>query len=85
MSTVAKYIKGLLQQGQHHFTTNNAVLAIGGDRKPITRALNRLISKGELASPHRGFYVIVPPEYQVLGCLPAEQFIPQLMESIDGP
>ncbi|RLA20598.1 MAG: hypothetical protein DRQ56_02820 [Gammaproteobacteria bacterium] len=48
--------------------------AVGNDRKLVTRALNRLILKGELASPQRGFYVIVPPEYQQLGCLPAEQF-----------
>lgn len=51
MSAVAKYIKGLLEQGQHHFTTEDAVQALGGDRKPIARALKRLISKGELASP----------------------------------
>ena len=29
--------------------------------------------------PHQGFYVIVPPEYRSLGCRPAEQFIPDLM------
>ncbi len=33
-----------------------------------------------LATPAKGFYVIVPPEYQILGCLPAEHFIPYLME-----
>lgn len=30
--------------------------------------------------PAQGFYVIVPPEYRRLGCLPGEQFVPQLME-----
>ncbi len=30
--------------------------------------------------PYRGFYVIVSPEYRSLGCRPAEQFIPDLME-----
>jgi len=29
--------------------------------------------------PYQGFYVIVPPEYRSLGCRPAEQFIPDLM------
>ena len=82
MSTVAKYINGLLEQGQHHFTTGEAVHALGGDRKPVVRALKRLVSKGELASPQRSFYVVVPPEYRVLGCLPAEQFIPQVMEEV---
>ena len=50
MSAVAKYIKVLLERGQHHFTTENAVQALSGDRKPIARALKRLISKVELDS-----------------------------------
>jgi len=82
MSAVARYIKELLQQGQHHFTTEDAVQFLGGDRKPVARALKRLILKGELASPQRSFYVVVPPEYRALGCLPAEQFVPQLMEKV---
>ncbi len=35
-----------------------------------------------IAAPSRGFFVIVPPEYRRLGCLPAEQFVPQLMETL---
>jgi len=42
-------------------------------------ALRRLRKKGEIAMPYRGFYVIVPPEYHALACLPAEQFIPDLI------
>jgi predicted transcriptional regulator of viral defense system len=50
---------------------------------PAVRAsLRRLKHRGEIANPHRGFHVIVPPEYRRLGCLPAEQFVPQLMESL---
>ena len=35
-----------------------------------------------MASPYRGFHVVLPPEHQLLGCLPAEQFVPQLMERL---
>jgi predicted transcriptional regulator of viral defense system len=45
-------------------------------------ALRRLKHKGEIADPHRGFHIIVPPEYRTLGCLPAEQFVPQLMQHL---
>jgi predicted transcriptional regulator of viral defense system len=45
-------------------------------------ALNRLTRQGAVASPARGFYVIVPPEYRALGCLPPEQFIPALMKRV---
>lgn len=51
---------------------------------PAVRAsLRRLRLKGLIAVPHRGFHVIVPPEYRRLGCLPADQFIPQLMEHLN--
>ena len=85
MSAVAKYIKDLLERGQHHFTTEDVVRTLSGDRKPIARALKRLIAKGELAAPQRGFYVVIPPEYKVLGCLPAEQFISHLMDKVGEP
>ena len=45
-------------------------------------ALNRLAKQGLIASPARGFYAIVPPEYRALGCLPAEQFVPDLMQRL---
>ena len=48
-------------------------------------ALGRLAKKGTVASPARGFYVIVPPEYRRLGCLPADQFVPALMERSRRP
>ena len=48
-------------------------------------ALSRLAKKGLIASPARGFYVIVPPEYRRLGCLPAEQFVPALMAHLERP
>jgi len=45
-------------------------------------ALNRLAQQGLIASPARGFYVVVPPEYHSLGCLPADQFVPALMDRL---
>lgn len=52
---------------------------MGGSPDSVKLALNRLKSQGILASPARGFYVILPPEYRGLGCLPPDQFIPDLM------
>ena len=49
----------------------------------LRAALHRLLKKGKLAMPLRGFYVIVPPEFRSLGCLPAEQFIPDLMRRLN--
>ena len=79
MSAVAQYVKDLQGQGRYHFTTEDAVRALGGEHQAITRALKRLVVKRELARPQRSFYVIVPPEYKVLGCLPAARIIPTLI------
>ncbi len=82
MSSAASYILQLAAQGRYHFTTKEAVEALGGSVPTVRAALRRLKAKGEIADPYRGFYVIVPPEYRRLGCLPAEQFVPQLMHHL---
>jgi predicted transcriptional regulator of viral defense system len=82
MFAAAKYILQLAASGRHHFTTDEAVAALGGSVLTVRAALRRLKAKGEIADPHRGFHVIVPPEYRRLGCLPADQFVPQLMQHL---
>ena len=72
-------IAGLAARGQYHFTSSEFRSALGVSGAAARQALHRLAASGEIASPARGFYVIVPPEYRRLGCLPADQFIPALM------
>jgi len=85
MGSLAQYIDDLQQQGRYHFTTQDAVSAMGREEAVVRQALHRLKSKGRVASPQRGFHVVVPPEYKALACLPAEQFVPQLMENVGEP
>ncbi|HEY0942458.1 MAG TPA: type IV toxin-antitoxin system AbiEi family antitoxin [Steroidobacter sp.] len=74
------YIRDLAAAGRYSFTSAEARTALGVSADAVRLALHRLIRDGDLASPARGFYVIVPPEYRTLGCLPADQFIPALMQ-----
>lgn len=74
------YISGLAASGRYSFASGDARKALGVSADAAKLALNRLIREKEIASPARGFYVAVPPEYRSLGCLPADQFIPALME-----
>jgi predicted transcriptional regulator of viral defense system len=73
-------IENLVSRGRYSFTSVEAreALCVSPDASKL--ALNRLAKRGQIASPARGFYVIIPPEYRSLGCLPADQFIPDLME-----
>ena len=73
-------IADLAARGQYHFTASELRSALGVSGAAARQALSRLATRGEIASPARGFYVIVPPEYRRLGCLPADQFVPALME-----
>lgn len=81
--TGADLIDHLASQGRYHFTTKEAVELLGVSIAAARAALRRLRGKGLIATPHRGFHVIVPPEYRRLGCLPPDQFIPQLMKHLD--
>ena len=80
MSKAQDFITGLAARGQYHFTNAEMGKALGMSAAAVKMALLRLNKQRVVASPARGFYVIVPPEYRRLGCLPAEQFIPALME-----
>lgn len=82
MTSAREFVQGLQSRGLYHFSTEEAVRALGGSVAATRAALRRLKVKGELAVPHRGFHVIVPPEYRRLGCLPADQFVPQLMQHL---
>lgn len=71
--------------GRYHFTTAEMRSALGVSEAATRLALGRLAKKGLVASPGRGFYIIVPPEYRRFGCLPPAQFVPQFMEHRERP
>lgn len=80
-----EYIRDLAASGCYAFTSNEARVALGVSAAATKLALHRLAGKGGIASPARGFYVIVPPEYQDLRCVPADQFLPSLMQRAGLP
>ena len=76
------YISDLAATGRYHFTSSDAFKTLGVSAAGAKLALNRLARKNMIAQPARGSYVIVPPEYRSLECLPADQFIPALMQRL---
>ncbi len=51
----------------------------------IKRSLNRLSRKGKIVSAHKGYYVIVTPQYSSRGILPPALFIDGLMRFLERP
>ena len=76
------FIDALSACGRHSFATSEAGYALGTTPASVKQSLNRLHRQSKIASPMRGFYVIVRPEYRSLQCLPAEQFVPALMNHV---
>ncbi len=85
MDSVADYIEDLQINGRLTFTTEDVVRALGKSAPTIRAQLRRLKEKGHIADPYRGFHVVVPPGYRRVGCLPADQFVPQLMKHLGSP
>jgi predicted transcriptional regulator of viral defense system len=79
------YVRDLAAAGRYSFSSADARQALGGSAAAVKLALLRLTYDRELASPARGFYVVVPPEYRAMGCPPADQFIPALMARAGQP
>ena len=79
---ISAYIDSLEARGRYHFTTDEVAKALGVTPVAARASVPRQRQKGRIAAPHRGFFVVVPPEYRLLGCLPAEQFVPQLMKHL---
>lgn len=80
-----EYIDQLRARGLYHFTTGRAITDLGTSAPAARAVIRRLRDKRLVATPYRGFHVIVPPEYRRLECLPPEQFVPELMEHLEEP
>lgn len=79
VQTGEAYIRRLMAKGRYTFTLEEATVALQVSKIAVRATLRRLKKKGFLATPARGFYVIIPPEYETIGCLPADQLIADLM------
>lgn len=74
-----KYLEKLRSIGQLSFTLEQAQRDLKTSKTNIWAAIYRMKKQGKLFSPVQGFYIIIPPEYHLLGCLPADELIPLLM------
>ncbi|KTD83105.1 type IV toxin-antitoxin system AbiEi family antitoxin [Legionella waltersii] len=79
------FVNHLATQGQHYFTTDDMIQALNSSQINAWSLIRRLEKKGMIATPYQGFHVIIPPEFQRLGCLPPDQFIPDLMNHLQIP
>lgn len=77
------WLDHLQSMGRYTFSRKEMEAETGMIPESAMAALRRKRQRGQLASPRRGFYVIVPPEYRATGCPPASWFIDDLMKHLD--
>ncbi len=67
MSSVSGFLDGLQASGQYSFSSEEAVLHLKCSADAWVQSAVRLVNARRLASPRRGFYLILRPEDQALG------------------
>lgn len=74
------YIKNIRKDGKRCFTILDITRQFHISHSHARVALHRLLKTGDVISPARGLYVIVPPEHQPHGSIPAEELVPLVMQ-----
>ncbi|MBU1743246.1 MAG: type IV toxin-antitoxin system AbiEi family antitoxin [Proteobacteria bacterium] len=80
--TVAAHLDVLQAGGRYTFTSDEVAAATGRSSIAVQSALRRLRQMGRIATPRRGFHVIVPLEYRSAGSPPPSWFIDDLMRHL---
>jgi len=83
MKTLSNWIEEMHASGKSYFAFSEAIDCFSTQNPDsLKRSLTRLVSKHKIFSVWKGFYVIIPIEYQAKGIVPAVFYIDQLMKSL---
>jgi predicted transcriptional regulator of viral defense system len=81
---LAHYIKEVRKNGKRYFTIEHLMSDLNLSKNAALNAIYRIKEFGELISPARGLYVIVPPECMSYGSIPAEDLVIILMRYLQA-
>ncbi len=79
------YIKKIREKGQRSFSLKQLMEDLQLSKGAAHTAISRLKKQGDLISPAKGFYVIVPPERRPYGSISAQELTPLLMKHLHVP
>jgi len=82
--SLGDWAENLAAKGGHFFSLNEARKAFSNDSEEALKLkLSRLSKKGKIISIHKGYYLIIAPQYAGKGILPPSLFINGLMEYLE--
>jgi len=79
MGDLAGFVDQRLLRGYNTFSRTEVEAVVGRSKGGLTARLTRLVERRKLATPRRGFYVILRPEDQALGAPEPAEWIDPLM------
>jgi predicted transcriptional regulator of viral defense system len=79
------WVNEIQRAGRYTFTREEATRELSLHTNTLVKSLQRATSQGRILRLRRGFYVIVPLEYAVVGAVPTEWFVDDLMKFIGKP
>jgi predicted transcriptional regulator of viral defense system len=82
MSSLQGFLDTQLALGRAYFSKLTALAELGQTPQAFQAAVGRLRKKGRLASPRRGFYLILRPEDRQLGAPDPSRWIDPLMKHL---
>jgi predicted transcriptional regulator of viral defense system len=80
MSRLQEYAEKLLSHGKNHFSREQAATALHQSPELLAEAARRLVKKGRLAMPRRGFYLVLRPEDEAFGAPDPIEWLDALMK-----
>ncbi len=78
----SEYLDKLRMYGRRHFTFREIIQDLHISENAAKTGLYRLKKANEIIAPMKGLYVIVPPEHQPYGSIPAEELVPIIMQHL---
>ena len=82
MKTLYQFVDTQLGRGRAYFSKKQALAEIPQSPPAFQAATARLMKKGRLVSPKRGFYLILRPEDQFIGAPDPSRWIDPLMKHL---
>lgn len=82
MRALERFVEDRLIQGRATFSREEAQAALALTQGALTAALLRLASRKQLASPRKGFFLILRPEDRTTGAPDPAQWIDPLMQAL---
>lgn len=82
--SVEDWVTHLLAQGKYAFSLQQQRASFPKQSDTANKfALKRLVDKEQIISIHKGYYLIIPPQYRSKGILPPNLFIDAFMKELD--